>query len=60
MREFGGGLPPTVPLWSLRLALAYYDSGLGLAAAHVTEQRGMRRIPLSCALPHLAADMQHF
>ncbi len=52
VRALTGGLPPAVPLWSLRLALAYTDSGLGLAAARVAEQRAAERahfplLPLS-------------
>lgn len=43
LRALTGGLPPAVPLWSLRLALAYTDSGLGLAAARVAEQRAAER-----------------
>ena len=39
VRALAGGLPPAVPLWSLKLALQYCDSGLGLAAASVAEQR---------------------
>ena len=31
-----GGLPPTVPLWSLRLALSYHDSALALAASELS------------------------
>jgi hypothetical protein len=30
-----GGIGPTVPLWSLKLALAFYRSGTGLATARV-------------------------
>jgi hypothetical protein len=29
--ELAAGLPPTLPLWSLKLSLTYYSSSLGLA-----------------------------
>lgn len=30
-----GGLPPAIPLWSLKLACAYHDSCLGQACLHL-------------------------
>ncbi len=33
LSQLWAGLAPAVPLWSLSLSLAYYDSGLGMAAA---------------------------
>ena len=33
LRALTGGLPPTVPLWSLRLALSFHDSAPALAAS---------------------------
>ena len=49
MRALAGGLPPAVPLWSLKLALQYRDSALGLAAARIAGQRAADSArPLSC------------
>jgi hypothetical protein len=67
--QLWAGLPPAVPLWSLALSLAYYDSGLGLAAAAAhgaavgqgagTAQlppfTAARLLPTDCALRSLLA-----
>lgn len=36
LKALAGGLPPTVPLWSLRLGLAFHDSALALAASELS------------------------
>ena len=46
LAQLWSGLAPAVPLWSLALARAYYDGGLGLAGAAAHEaanQQGRRR-----------------
>lgn len=35
-RRLAGGLPPAIPMWSLRLAAAFHESCLGQACLHLT------------------------
>ncbi|KAK9828929.1 hypothetical protein WJX72_002853 [[Myrmecia] bisecta] len=39
VKALTGGLPPTVPLWSLKLALAYHNSTVANATAEVYKER---------------------
>lgn len=39
IKALTGGLPPTIPLWSLKLALAYYNSSLSDATQVVRRAR---------------------
>ena len=49
-KKLSGGLPPAVPLWSLKLASAYRESCLGQACLHLAAaQAKSGACPSPCA-----------
>lgn len=55
LKALTGGIGPTVPLWSLKLALAYHSSGMGLACAYIAchGHAGLLRVPSLLLSLHL-------
>lgn len=53
LKALTGGIGPTVPLWSLKLALAYHSSAMGLACAHIARlgRVGLLRVSSSLLSP---------
>ena len=59
LRELTGGLPPAVPLWSLRLALDYLDCPLAQASTLVACSGRPKCIPRPAKSPCFQVASQH-
>ena len=42
MKDLTGGVGATVALWSLKQAVAFYRSGIGLAMAQIADQQELQ------------------